>query len=95
MDAKNQYIRTMQAKLTEWDAEIQILTIKASVIKSDVASEYDEMIASLKERLAAARLKTEELQKAGVEARTDLQKGLDTVWSSIGDAVEAARSRFK
>ncbi len=95
MNTKNEYIRKMQAKLEELSIEIDKLTARKDEIKADVKVEYDEMIAALKVKLDGARLKTEELKHAGEHAWEDLKTGIDAVKTSIGEAIESARSRFK
>ncbi len=95
MGAKNETIRKMQAQLNGWDIEIETLTVKAHVVKADVKSEFDDMIASLKINLAAARQKSNELQQAGEDAWENLKSGLDGILGSLGDAVKAAKSHLK
>ncbi len=94
MGAKNETIRNMQARLDGLDVEIETLTVKAHVVKADVKSEYDEMIASLKVNLASARQKSNELQQAGEDAWGSLKSGLDGILGSLGDAIKDAKSRF-
>jgi hypothetical protein len=45
----------MQAKLDEWNADIDSLTAKAGEVSANVKSEYNEQISSLKAKQAAAR----------------------------------------
>ena len=77
MGAKNETIRKIQAQLNGWDIEIETLTVRAHVVKTDVKSEFNDMIASLKINLAAARQKSNELQQAGEDAWGNLKNGLD------------------
>lgn len=95
MNSRDEYIRKMQAKLEEWNAEIDTLTAKAGEVKSDVKNEYNEQIESLKAKRAAALQKIEELQHAGESAWEDLKSGLDLAWTAMGEAIDSARSRFK
>lgn len=95
MSSRDEYIRKMQAKLEEWNAEIDALTAKADKVTADVKNEYNEQIESLKAKQAAARQKIEELQQAGEGAWEDLKSGIELAWSAIGEAIDSARSRFK
>jgi hypothetical protein len=49
----------------------------------------------LKTKQAATRQKIEELQHAGDSAWEDLKLGIESAWSSMGEAISSARSRFK
>ena len=95
MNSKEEYIRKMQAKLEELNAEIDTLTAKAGEVRADVKNEYNEQIASLKTKQVAARQKIEELQQAGENAWKDLKSGIELAWSAMGEAIDSARSRFK
>ncbi len=95
MSTREEYIRRMQAKLEEWNADIDNLSAKASDVSTDVRNEYNEQIASLKVKQAAARQKIDEVQKSGESAWKDLKAGIELAWSAIGEAVDSAKSRFK
>ncbi len=95
MKSREEFIRTMQAKLEEWNAEIDILSAKADEVKSEVRNEYIEQIETLKAKQAAARQKIEELQHAGESALGDMKSGIELAWAAMGEALDSARSRFK
>jgi chromosome segregation ATPase len=95
MNSRDEYIRKMQAKLEEWNAEVDILAAKAGKASSDVKNEYNEQIESLKANQAGARQKIEELRHSGESAWGDLKSGIDLAWTAMGEAIDSARSRFK
>jgi hypothetical protein len=95
MNSRDEYVRKMQAKLEEWNAEIDTLTAKAGKVTADVRNEYSEQIAGLKAKQAAARQKIEGLQHSGEHAWEDLKSGIDRAWTAMGEAIDSARSRFK
>lgn len=95
MKSKEEYIHSMQAKLEDWNADIDTLTAKAGEVSADLKIEYAEQIATLKAKQAAARQKIDELQKSGGNAWRDLKSGIDMAWSAIGEAIDSAKSRFK
>jgi outer membrane murein-binding lipoprotein Lpp len=94
MSNREEYIHKMQAKLEEWNSEIDTLTAKAGEVATDVKNEYHEQIESLKEKQASARLKIEELQHSGEGAWGDMKTGIELAWTSMGEAIDSARSRF-
>jgi uncharacterized coiled-coil DUF342 family protein len=95
MSSRDEYIRKMQVKLEELNAEIDTLTAKAGEVKADLKNEYNEQIESLKAKQAAARQKIEEFQQAGEGAWEDLKSGIELAWTAMGEAIDSARSRFK
>jgi len=92
MSTREEYIRTLQAKLAKWNAEIEALT---TAVRSDVKVEYFEQIESLKAKHATARQKLDELQHAGEGAWEDLKSGIELAWTAMGEAIDSARSRLK
>ena len=95
MGNRDEYVRKMQAKLEEWNAEIDKLSIKANEATAELRKEYSEQIESLKARQAVARERIEELQQAGEGAWGDLKSGIEIAWTAMGEALDSARSRFK
>lgn len=95
MSNKDVYVRKLQAKLEELNAEIDLLTAKAGKVTADVKSEYSEQIESLKARQVVARQKIEELQHAGEGAWEDLKSGIELSWTAMSEAIDSARSRFR
>lgn len=95
MSTRDEYVRKMQAKLEEWNADIDLLAAKASEASAELRSEYREQITALKAKQAAARQKLEEVQKSGESAWHDLKAGAELAWTAIGEAVDSAKTRFK
>ena len=92
---RDEYVRRLQEKLVEWNAEIDTLVARAGEVKADAKQEYAEQIASLKVKQAAAREKIEELQQSGGSAWEDLKSGIELAWTAMGEAIDSAKSRFK
>jgi hypothetical protein len=95
MNSRDQYVRKMQAKLDEWNAEIDALAAKAGRAAAELKLEYDEQIGALKAKQLVAREKLGELQQASEIAWEDLKAGMEQAWSAMGEAVDTARSRFR
>ena len=95
MSSKDEYVRKMQAKLDEWNAEIDTLTAKAGKATSDFMNEHKDQIDALKVKQATARQKIEELQLSGESAWEDLKSGIELAWAAMGEAIDSAKSRFK
>jgi uncharacterized coiled-coil DUF342 family protein len=95
MSNREEYIRKMQEKLEEWNAEIDTLTAKAGKIGTDVKNEYHEQIETLKVKLTGARGKIEEFKHSGDGAWEDMKSGIELAWTALGEAVDSAKLRFK
>ncbi len=95
MSSRDEYIRKMQTKLEEWNAEISTLTAKAGKVKVEVKNEYNEQIESLKAKQAVARQKIEKLRQAGESAWEELKSDVEKAWTALGEAIDSVRSRFK
>lgn len=95
MGSREEYVRKMQAKLEEWNAEIDTLAARASEVTAEFKHEYSEQIEALKAKQAVARQKMEELQQSGESAWVDLKAGIELAKTAMGEAIDSARSRFK
>ncbi|MDO9067258.1 MAG: hypothetical protein Q7W05_02240 [Deltaproteobacteria bacterium] len=95
MKNRDAYVRKMQAKLGEWNTEINMLSARGSEVAAEVKSEYNEQIESLKAKQAAAGQKIEELQQAGDSAWKDMKSGIELARTAMGDAIDSARARFR
>ena len=94
MNSRDEYVGKMKAKLDEWNAEIDSLTVKADEVAADARSEYKKQIESLKVKQTEARQKIEDFQQAGEIALKDFKSGIDKAWDSMGEAIKQAKSRF-
>lgn len=95
MSSRDEYVRKMQAKLAELNGDIDKLAARAGQVSAELKSEYNEEMAALKAKQAAARKKIEEMQKSGESAWQDLKVGIDLAWTAIGESIDSAKSRFK
>jgi chromosome segregation ATPase len=95
MSSRDEYVRKMQAKLAELNADIDKLAAKAGEVSAELKSEYNQEMADLKKKQAAARQKLEAMQKSGECAWQDLKAGIDLAWTAIGESIDSAKSRFK
>jgi len=95
MAEKDAYVQKMQAKLDEWNAEIDKLKAKAAQAEADSRIEYQKQIQDLQERRQGAENKLAQVRQAGEGAWQDLKTGAQSAWDAMEDALKSARSRFK
>ncbi len=91
MNSRAEYLRKLEEKLEEWNAEIDRLAAKGGDVTGEVTSRLD----SLKAKQAQGREKLRELQQSGEGAWEDLKSGAEFSWAAMGEAMSSARSRFK
>ncbi len=95
MSMKEAYEKKLQAKLDEWDAEIDKLKAKADAAEADAQLDYHKQIQELQSMQAAANQKLDELKNAGDDAWEDLKIGIDSALDSLSSSIKLAASRFK
>lgn len=93
-EKRDAYVKKIQAKLEEWNAEIDRLEAKADNAAADARVKYQEQIAEAKASRDDLKQKLGELRSAGDEAWRELKSGLDEAWDSLSAAVKSARSKF-
>lgn len=92
---KEEYQRKLEAQLAEWSAEIDQLKEKADQAGADLKDEYLEQIENLRARQQDARENLARLQEAGDDAWEELKAGANRAWEALGQALQAARDKFK
>ena len=95
MSTRDDYVQKMQAKLDEWNADIDKLAAKADAAQADAKLKYQEQVEKLKTQRDAARHKLDELGKSSEGAWEDLRTGVELAWDSISMAIRDAIARFK
>jgi len=95
MTNKEAYQQQLQAKLDEWQAEIDKLRAKAQGAAADSQVEYNKQIEALQSKQDDAKQKLSELQQASEGGWEELKAGIEKSWNDLGEAVNAARSKFR
>lgn len=94
MTTRHEYIEKFKNKLDEWDADIDVLELKARETTDELKVELVDQLASLRVRRDIAKLKLAEIKDASEEAWEDIKGGADEAWSSLKQAIDKARSHF-
>jgi len=95
MKSKEEFLKTLHAKIDQWDAEIEKLSAKAAMVEAESKEEYYKQIADLKTKRSQIKEKLDEVQHSGEEAWEDVKAGLDLAFESMSEALKSASSRFK
>jgi len=95
MGMRDDYIKKLQARLDEWNAEIDKLQAKLKSAEADAQAEYREQIEKLEQERSRAQERLKELQQASEDTWQDLKAGAENAWDSMDQAIKSAMSRFK
>jgi hypothetical protein len=95
MSPKDDYIRKLQARVQEWDKEINKLATKAIQNKSKAKLEYYKQLEELRDKQDVALKKLERFRQADDDAWEGLKAGLESIWADFSEAVKSSSSKFK
>lgn len=88
--AKEDFVMRLKSGLTDVDSKIAKLHEKALALKDEARTRWNEKMADLKAKQAAAREKVDELGKSTGEAWERLEKGTQSAWEDLQKAVREA-----
>jgi chromosome segregation ATPase len=94
MTKKEAYEKKLEAQLKEWKTDIDKMKAKADKADAEAKLEYYKQIEDLRTKQEAVQKKLTELKTAGESAWEDLKSGIDLAWTSLGESIKSARSRF-
>lgn len=94
MSDKQIYEKKLEAKLDEWQAEIDKLRAKAAQASAGAEEAYQQEIKDLRSQRDAVHSKLHDVQAASSDAWMDVKKGADAAWDSMSDAMKTAWQRF-
>ena len=95
MSLKETYQKELQEQLDVWGKDIDKLKVVAEKAKTGLQGEYYKEIEELRCKQLDAQKKLHELKSASGEAWEDLKTGIEGAWTSLGDGLKLAASRFK
>lgn len=92
---KEAYLQKLQAKLNEWDADIEALKAKASGASADARMELNKQIQELESEQNEMKQRYEKLKTASDDAWNDIRHGTEAAWKRASSSFQKAISRFK
>ena len=95
MTDKEAYLQKMQAKLDEWDANINALKAKASGASADAQIELNKQVDDLNSERNEMKQKYEALKDASEDAWEDIRNGAESAWDRVTLSFNNAIDRFK
>jgi len=95
MNMKDAYQDKMDARLREWQANIDALKARADQAGAEQRIKYYEEIESLRTKQQHVHERLEELRTAGTDAWEEIKAGVEVAWTDLQDAVQRARDKFR
>ena len=95
MSNRDAYVKKLQAKLDEWNADIDKLEAKARASRADVQVALNRKVTELRSRREETTAKLRELRDAGEGAWEELKAGVELAWEALSDAMQSAKSHFE
>ncbi len=95
MGTRDEYVKQLQAKLDEWNAEIDKLEAKARGARADIQANLDQRVTELRSKRAQIEQRLEELRHASEGAWGDMKAGLELAWESLSESLKSAWSHFE
>lgn len=94
MADKQAYEQKLQAKLDEWQANIDKLRAQAKQAGADAQIRYQDQIEDLRKRRDEMERKLKEIQNTQAAAWADIKAGVDKAWDDMSKAMQDAWSRM-
>jgi chromosome segregation ATPase len=94
IDTKEAYMEKLEAKLKEWQADIDKLKAKAAQSKADIKIQINQQIGNLEGKSQEIQKKLHELGQASESAWGDIKGGVEQAWGKLDKAFKAAISKF-
>lgn len=95
METKNAYKQKLEAELSEWKAQLNLLAAKAESAGADAKLKYAKELDALHAKQQQAAKKLDELEEASGEAWHKVKDSADKLWVDLKSGVSSAMSRFK
>ncbi|MGB7439968.1 MAG: hypothetical protein WA919_02785 [Coleofasciculaceae cyanobacterium] len=89
------YYNKVKAEVDKVNAQIAEMNAKAEQAKADAKIQYHSQVEELETKKAAMDVKLKELQLAGEDAWSEMQKGVEAAWNDLQAAFNNASAKFK
>ncbi len=85
--------RSIREQLKDWGFDLDIFEERAKKARGDAKEEYGDVMTSVRDGLAKAKVQLGEVAKASKPAGAELKVGFEKAWSEIVAAVKRAEEK--
>ena len=93
-EVKTAYKKKMDARLKEWNAEIDKLQARAEEAGADAEMKYHAQLRELRSKRDALQEKLGHLQDKSGDAWDEMKTGVENAWSDLKKSLDRARDRL-
>jgi len=83
MDARDAYVKKIEAQLDEWSAELDRLEAKLKKGEANAEIKYQEQFSQLRESREELKMKLGQLKKASEDSWEDLKGGVENSFNKV------------
>lgn len=94
MDTQKEYQKKVEAKLEEWNAEVDKLKAKAKQEKVDAESDYKKEISIFEEKKEELQARLHKLQGASEHAWEDMKEGIEKATKELQQSFDRAYKKI-
>jgi len=94
MNEREEYQKKLQAKLDEWQANIDRMKAQARQAEADAKIEYEKKIEELHAQREEMAEQLEKLRQSQSAAWSDIKAGVEKAWDDMNKAMQDAWKRF-
>ena len=94
MSMREAYKKRMEARILEWEAEIEELKAKAEDASGGIKEQYKGIIEDLTVKKDQAALKITEFKNYTGDAVDEVKKGFDSALGVLKESFEKAKAKF-
>lgn len=94
MSEKDAYVKKLEARIDEWNAEISKLAAKSRNLEADAALTYHKEIDGLRRRQQDVREELLKLRESSDGAWEDVKAGVQRSYEEMENAIKSAIKRF-
>jgi predicted nucleic acid-binding Zn-ribbon protein len=92
---RDAFVKRLHEQIDATNSKIDDLEVRAHQAEADAQVEYQERIATLRERRNTLQKRVNELGEASEDAWESLQEGVNNAWNELSDAVSQAQDRIR
>jgi chromosome segregation ATPase len=94
MNRKELYVQHLQAKMKEWEAEMDKLSARLEQAEVKNRLELKKQIESIDEEKEKVKTRLEELKDSGEDAWEEMRAGVQAAWNELEKSMKNAKDAF-
>lgn len=94
MENKKAYRQKFEAKMDEWQAEVDKLKAKAKQKKLDAETDYKDEIETFRKKREELKIKLNKLEETGEGAWEELKQGIEKSSRELKNSLDRAIKKF-